>query len=782
MARINLQGLRRKKKEAPPQGINRLKARTQGIGRVLALGVVGVLVITSIVVGIYLSAQQGVKDIGTHNAALQDVRLELAGLQEGYTLDDIREPLLGLSAQIAGETFEQGVRLPLLDVRPRLGEEAALAFDALAPVLFAAPISGRLETLLANAETVPEVYRYLSISKMDVEVMTSDQFVDTWVWFLDDLRRTQLPQQGKARAREEVASLFYETLSFGEFASWSVDDDVVEDALRRVKDVPMSQWLYEAVLAATPRNENVPLDLVEAQKREARWSGRDQSSVFAVNSFALRDALENLFFSGSREAPVLMARRSGASLLAPLDPAFRPVGQNHVLKTLETQALQNIAETYQQTLGLEPTPGFSYGGYSQDAALKYDEDLYAFWTGRLADIYLIPPGSPDHALDQLVLLFPQEISSARQQATDRSDALIAFEQNGLFLQFLDALEAELSKMPYQDTTLAGALGFGPDWRDQTLDLMDQLRARAADAAEQNATRAEGQPIQPGAPPLRPKPDLPGFLNTWLLEYDAALIEVMNPRDRAAALNRRWRETALEQCGAIGQKYPFRTIGILNRDDREEASLVEAARMFAPYGVMSSYLASIPTAQRDFLSEAPRPFLETAPQAAAIGLIARPVEDLRIATLLSFGLEYPATGDQVLFEFSAQPIDLNQLTARVSLSLGQREVAATNDGGVVVDFLWPPVSGLRTVGLAFERLDLPGEEDTEVGWEIETNWPLSRLKEFASREADLEGQLLLDYELSPWASAQMQLSFWPETLDALMMLDGFDCPAQIFAEL
>ncbi|MEO1550469.1 MAG: hypothetical protein AAFR93_08555, partial [Pseudomonadota bacterium] len=724
MARMTLPTMMRRKKAERPQGLKGLRARTQGVGRVLAVGVLGSALVAGLVIGIYTSATQGVTDIQEHGRAIQDVRRQIISLQDNYNLNDLRDPLLMLGALTSEDTFLPATRLPLLDARGPLVREADAAFEDLVPALFAEPIARRLATLLREAKTVPEIHRYISIAQLQRGADDLARERMAYEWLNEDLETVQLPQPGKARARQEIMFLFDFALTYGGQDAWRVDPDVIEEAKKRASLIPAEDWLYQAVLDSAADIDAMFTDL---RDEGSRTPGRPP----------LIERIAFLDDTGVFAAPRQMARATGASLLATLPPAFRPGGQEHVLASLDADALADRLALYQETLGIDANTELSLEVYGQAAAQRYEEDLLEYWSARLADMYLIPPGDPSHALDQLALLLPADVGGFNLRTNNPLEAARA--QGGL-MRVLVQLSQDLGALRYKDQSLAEALGFAPGWEDAVRESLGQLQERATEATALNIRQPDGTTFNLKELALSPQARVPDFVNTWLLDYDAALTAVINPRARGEVFNARWQTGALAQCLAVSKLYPF-TFG-----NAPDAPLDQTARVFAPYGVIPAFFASLPPEVQAFLSEGQQSWDLIAEPSAKLGLIRRHVNALRVASNISVGFDYQARGDRLAYEFSARPLDLDQRTTRASLSFGLRSATATNNGADDVVFQWPPISGTQEVTLTFEGLRDANQPPPVAGWSTQTLWPISRLMDLTSDRAGVESQLLLEYSL------------------------------------
>ncbi len=479
----------------------------------------------------------------------------------------------------------------------------------------------------------------------------------------------------------------------------SADETLLEQARVTLARTPLAKRAYRALLAR-PEIQGLP-----------PWRASEAA--------------------GPHGATVLV-RRSGRPLGAPVPGILTHAAFHGVLlPLLGPAAREGFAESW--VIGAqqrpEPTPAELARLEAEMLALYY-EDAIAAWQGVLDDVTLVPLGAIEQAAEvtkalsgpssPVKLLLAAIVAETRLAVPPPAEAggADAAGKAAAAAKALGALGAKVGKLaklvagpgapaaasaaaeppgtPVQRhfAPLAALLegeGGAPPAIDAALASLATLSGRVQEALLAPNPRAKLAEIGPQAAGqlARDAARLPAPLGPML----AGIAQKVGGATTGALreqINAAWQGEVVPFCRtALAGRFPFaRTSAI-------DASVEDAARLFAPGGLIDTFLKTHLAAHVDTTRRPWQPLQGVALAPAGLAALERA---RRIGSAL-----FPA-GPQPRVGFSLTPLDLDPAAASVSLDLDGQDLRYDHGPAVPKAFLWPGPGGTGIVRLSFAPLD------------------------------------------------------------------------------
>lgn len=431
--------------------------------------------------------------------------------------------------------------------------------------------------------------------------------------------------------------------------------------------------------------------------------------------------------------PAVLVRRSGRPLGAPVPGIFTYAAFHGVfLPILDEAARDAFAENW--VLGArqrpEPSPAELARLRADMLALYYD-DAIAAWQGVLDDVTLVPltdigqaaevlralsgPNSPVKLLVQAILA---ETRLGRPPPAPDAQGGDAAKAAAAAAKTLGPLAAKVGKL----AKLVGGAGSGaaseptdeppgapverhfagladlvegrdgaPPALDAALAALAALSGKIQEALLSPDPRAKLAAIGPQAAGhlAREAARLPAPLGPML----AGIAQKVGGATTGALreqINAVWQSDVLPFCrSALGGRFPFA------RASAVDASLEDVARLFAPGGLIDTFLKTHLAAHVDTTRRPWQPLQGVTLATGSLGALERAK---RIGSAL-----FPA-GPQPRVAFSLTPLELDAAASSVSLDLDGQELRYDHGPAQPRSFLWPGPGGTGLVRLSFAPLD------------------------------------------------------------------------------
>ena len=430
-------------------------------------------------------------------------------------------------------------------------------------------------------------------------------------------------------------------------------------------------------------------------------------------------------------ATAVLVRRSGRPLGAPVPGILTHAAFHGVfLPLLGEAAREGFAESWVIGAQQRPEPtAEELARLEAEMLALYYEDAIAAWQGVLDDVTLVPLGAIEQAAEvtkalsgpsspiklllaaivaETRLAVPPPAEASGADAAGKAAAATALGALGGKVGKLAKLvagpaapaaaaaPAEPPGMPVQRhfAPLAALLegeGGAPPAIDAALGALASLSSRVQEALLAPDPRAKLAEIGPQAAGqlAREAARLPAPLGPML----AGIAQKVGGATTSALrelINAAWQSEVLPFCRtALAGRFPFARASTL------DASVEDVARLFAPGGLIDSFLKTHLVAHVDTTRRPWQPLQGVALAPAGLAALERA---RRIGSAL-----FP-TGPQPRVGFSLTPLDLDPAAASVTLDLDGQDLRYDHGPAVPRSFLWPGPGGTGIVRLSFAPLD------------------------------------------------------------------------------
>lgn len=631
-------------------------------------------------------------------------------------------------------------------------------------------LANRIATQLARLgrETDPK-YAALKAYVMLAEPSHLDQdFLKAWLdlhWEQDFARSPEVVQ----RLNDHLDALFAAGVQAGD-----VDQNLIDETRMALNQTPLAELVYSRL------------------KRDALAD--------AEGALVPAEVLGPL---GAK----VFSRKSGTPLTEPIPKFFTYDGYYKTfLPESKLLAARARSESWVLANARDELTAGELAKLDQDVTQLYFAEYLATWKGFLNDLRLAQMRSIDHGIEILEALSGRNSALrallqmiAQNTSLAQAPAGLA-EAAGSVTEKVKATKDELAKMLGVGTKGGDAAPAAPataqvedafaeinsvvkPGKDGTLPLDLTLEQLAKLYSELDAV-ASADPTAP-PPKLAESPvnrrmkeiaiGQPEPLKTWLMQLTnnsaevagrQAMAEVKKKQSADAQalktqINDAWTAEVLPFCRkAVMNRYP------LKQDSQTDATLRDFGKLFAPGGMIDSFVA---TNLKPFIDNTGEPWRWRAAQDVDLGASPAVLKQLEAAAKIRDAY-FVNGGDQPAVEFAMKALSINGKARQVSFDVGGQQVVFQQGNTQYQSIKWPASSASLDAQISF--LEWSGHVFSR---RKDGPWALSRLLESAKLEKVTADRLVATFQVDEH-TAQFEIRA-TSVINPLLVdeLHNFNCP-------